>query len=93
MKPTGGKSVSLPVLASTAEGGTDAASSGKTHGKVKKSKASKWRAVTLIAVHVAMGLHLLQWIRDGVTVSPVEPSESMYALEAGEVNAGFIFFI
>lgn len=93
VKPAGGKSVSLPVLASTAEAGSDAAPGGKAHGKVKKSSKSKWRAVTLIAVHVAMGLHLLQWVRDGVTVSPVEPSESMYALEAGDVNAGFIFFI
>lgn len=91
--PAGSKSVSLPVLASTAQPGSDAAGAAKTQGKIKKSGMSKWRAISLIAVHVAMGIHLLQWVRDGVTVSPVEPSESMYALEAGEVNAGFIFFI
>lgn len=29
----------------------------------------------------------------GKTVSPIEPSESMYTLQNGAINAGFIFFI
>ncbi|HLP85362.1 MAG TPA: 4Fe-4S binding protein, partial [Phycisphaerales bacterium] len=93
VKPDHARSVSLTVLPSSAGGGLDAATSKGGHGPVKKSKMAKWRAVSLIAVHIAMGIHLLQWLRDGVTLSPVEPSESMYALEAGDVNAGFIFFI
>jgi len=53
----------------------------------------KRRAAVLIAVHVAIGLHILHWLIAGRTVSPVEPSEAMYTLEQGLVNAGFIFFI
>jgi len=73
--------VSLPV-----KGGA-----GK-HGPVKKSKMGKWRFGVLILVHVVMIAHILQWLYHGVTVSPVEPSESMYTLESGQLNAGFIMF-
>jgi len=45
------------------------------------------------AVHLLIGLHLLHWAFTGTSISPVEPSESMYTLENGQVNAGFIFFI
>lgn len=45
------------------------------------------------AVHLLIGLHLLHWTFTGTSISPVEPSESMYTLENGQVNAGFIFFI
>jgi polyferredoxin/tetratricopeptide (TPR) repeat protein len=73
--------VSLPVKSGTI-----------SHGPVKKSKMGKWRFGVLILVHVVMIAHILQWLYHGVTVSPVEPSESMYTLEAGELNAGFIMF-
>ena len=82
------RSISLSVLPSPPSATSDAS----PHAAIKKSKASKWRAFTLIAVHIAMIIHFVQWLRTGVTVSPVEPSESMYALEAGEINAGIIFF-
>jgi polyferredoxin len=59
---------------------------------MKKSRASRWRAAVLIGVHALIAAHVVQWLVQGVTVSPVEPSESMYTLEAGEINAGFIFF-
>ncbi len=65
---------------------------------VKRSGTSRWRAAVLITVNVLLALHILMWVvsgmRDGVreTISPVEPSESMYTLETGVVNAGFIFF-
>lgn len=80
--------VSLPVLRSQGL---------LRHPPLRKSRSSRWRAGVLIAVNVLMALHILQWLfasRDGVrsTVSPVEPSESMYTLEAGQLNAGFIFF-
>ncbi len=58
----------------------------------------KWRAALLITVHVAIIGHIAQWLlsntSDGVrnTISPVEPSEAMYTLEAGRLNAGFIMF-
>lgn len=68
------------------------------HPRPRKSRTSKWRAAVLIGVYVLMAAHLVQWWwsgrDDGVrtTISPVEPSESMYTLEGGYLNAGFIFF-
>ncbi len=53
----------------------------------------KWRAGVLILVHVLMAAHIVQWLVTGLTVSPVEPSESMYTLRDGTVNAGFVFFV
>ncbi len=52
----------------------------------------KRRAAVLIGVHLLMGLHVLHWLYAGRTLSPVEPSESMFTLEQGYVNAGFVFF-
>ncbi len=66
---------------------------------VRKSKMGWKRAIVLILVNVGMGLHLLQWYLSGLrtneprTLSPVEPSESMYTLELGLANAGFVFFV
>jgi polyferredoxin len=37
--------------------------------------------------------HFVQWRLMGRTVSPIEPSESMYTLQNGAINAGFIFFM
>jgi polyferredoxin/tetratricopeptide (TPR) repeat protein len=61
---------------------------------IAKSKASKWRAGVLIGVNALMLLHIAQWLLSdsGRTLAPVEPSESMYAIELGKLNAGFIFF-
>lgn len=52
----------------------------------------KWRALVLVLVHVVILIHIVQWYVQGVTLSPVEPSEAMYTLESGELNAGFILF-
>lgn len=60
--------------------------------KQPHSKRGRWRALTLIAVHLAFLLHLAHWKVVGQTVSPVEPSEAMQTLELGYVNAGFILF-
>ncbi|MDE0961100.1 MAG: 4Fe-4S binding protein, partial [Planctomycetota bacterium] len=56
-------------------------------------RSGRRRAIVLGAVHLLIGLHLLHWVVTGTTLSPLEPSESMYTLENGQVNAGFIFFI
>ncbi|MEM1072388.1 MAG: 4Fe-4S binding protein [Planctomycetota bacterium] len=53
----------------------------------------RWRAAVLIAVHVLIAAHVVQWLITGTTLSPVEPSESMLALELGAVNAGLLFFV
>ncbi len=75
-----GGDVSLPVV-------------GEDRRHIRKSKNGPRRAAVLIAVHVIIGVHVLLWLWYGMTISPVEPSESMYTLEKGEVNAGFVFFV
>lgn len=61
-------------------------------GEVRKSRVSKWRAAVLVLVHIAVGIHVLQWLASGRTLSPIEPSEAMTGLETGKINAGFVFF-
>src|SRR5690606_11201847 len=48
-----------------------------------------------ILVHVLIAVHIGLWLASGrkATLAPVEPSEAMYTLEQGLVNAGFIFFL
>ncbi|MFN7021281.1 MAG: 4Fe-4S binding protein [Phycisphaerales bacterium] len=89
------RKISLPVLPGSGSGagrgkGRNAWESG--HGTIKHSRMGKWRAGVLVAVHLAMAAHIIQWMITGRTVSPVEPSESMATLRQGVVNAGFIFF-
>lgn len=68
----------------------------KVHRKVRMGRR---RAFVLILVHVLILIHVAQWLLSGMndgireTISPIEPSESMYTLEGGYVNAGFIFFV
>jgi polyferredoxin/tetratricopeptide (TPR) repeat protein len=76
------KSIELPVIANTS-----AAAGGIGH-----SRHARWRAGALIVLYLAMIAHIIQWRIMGTTVSPIEPSESMYTLQNGAVNAGFIFF-
>ncbi|MCP3978021.1 MAG: tetratricopeptide repeat protein [bacterium] len=82
MSPSGKKSgdPSLPVASSAAPAG------------VRTSKRGKWRAAVLIGIHVVILVHATHYLVAGKTLSPVEPSESMYTLELGQVNAGFVFF-
>lgn len=84
------KSVALPVLSAPGKGPN------KIH---RRWHAGKWRAAALIFVHVAMIAHIVQWLLSGMndgirsTLSPIEPSETMYTLEGGQINAGAIFFL
>ncbi len=50
------------------------------------------RAWVLALVHVVILLHIAHWVWRGESVSPVEPSEAMYTLSEGELNAGAVFF-
>src|SRR5688572_30567925 len=61
-------------------------------GAIRRSRTSRWRAAALIALNVLMIAHVIQWRVMGRTISPIEPSESMYTLQNGFINAGFIFF-
>ncbi|MBU6414135.1 MAG: tetratricopeptide repeat protein [Planctomycetes bacterium] len=77
------RSVSLPVA-------TEPSGHPK---KIKPSRASWWRLGALILIHVLFLIHFWHWIAKGTTLTPVEPSEAMYTLELGKVNAGFVFFL
>jgi polyferredoxin/tetratricopeptide (TPR) repeat protein len=62
---------------------------------IRRSRSARWRAAVLVAVNGLMGAHIIYWYNfghPGKTLSPVEPSESMYTIELGQLNAGFIFF-
>ena len=78
----GGRSVQLPVLQN----------SPIQKSGVRKSRTSRWRAFALITLQLLMIAHIIQWRFMGTTVSPIEPSEAMYTLQSGAINAGFIFF-
>lgn len=60
--------------------------------EIRKSRTSRWRAGALITLNLLMIAHIIQWRTMGTTVSPIEPSESMYTIQQGAINAGFIFF-
>src|SRR5215203_6193169 len=76
------RSVSLPVLPSVPN----------KKNEIRRSRASFWRAAALVVLTLLMIAHFIQWRVMGTTVSPIEPSESMYTLQNGAINAGFIFF-
>ncbi|MFQ5494245.1 MAG: 4Fe-4S binding protein, partial [Phycisphaerae bacterium] len=59
---------------------------------MRRSQMSRWRALSLVGVHVLIIAHIAHWLVAGRTLSPVEPSEAMYTLNDGHLNAGFIFF-
>ena len=76
------RSIQLPVLKSSAV----------QNSGMRDSKTSRWRAAALITLNLLMIAHLIQWRFMGQTISPIEPSETMYTLQRGAINAGFIFF-
>ncbi len=76
------RSIQLPVLKNSAP----------QKDSIRDSRTSRWRAGALIALNLLMIAHVVQWWLTGRTVSPIEPSESMYTLQNGAINAGFIFF-
>lgn len=78
-RPARGNAIPLPVV-------------GHHPTKVRKSRNSKWRAGALITVHLAIIAHLIHWLVARKTLSPLEPSEAMYTLNDGHLNAGFLLF-
>jgi tetratricopeptide (TPR) repeat protein/NAD-dependent dihydropyrimidine dehydrogenase PreA subunit len=60
--------------------------------KVRRSTRTKWRAGVLLTVHLLIAAHIAHYVVVGRTLSPVEPSETMYTLENGYLNAGVVFF-
>lgn len=78
----GSRSIALPVLPNKKG----------EKGGIRASGTSRWRAVALLTLTLLMVAHYIQWRMMGTTVSPIEPSETMYTLQNGAINAGFIFF-
>lgn len=76
------KDICLPVLPDRPSG----------HHGPRPSRSGRWRAISLLCVHIFMLAHALQWLASGRTITPIEPSESMSTLASGRINAGFIFF-
>ncbi len=76
------RSISLPVLQDP----------GAQNVGIRNSRTSRWRAAVLTALTLLMIAHIIQWWLMGKTISPIEPSETMYTLQNGAINAGFVFF-
>lgn len=76
------RSIQLPVLKN----------SPVQESGIRKSRTSRWRAAALTILNLLMIAHIIQWRLMGTTISPIEPSETMYTLQQGAINAGFIFF-
>lgn len=77
------RSIELPVLAGAPP----------VAAMTVRSRTSRWRALSLVLLSLLMVAHYVQWQIMGRTISPIEPSETMFTLQRGAVNAGFIFFI
>lgn len=60
---------------------------------VQRRSYARWRAVTLIAVHVAIGVHIAHWLVAGRSLAPLEFNEVVYTLELGLVTAGFLLMV
>lgn len=85
--------MSLPVLAAGSVARSGHSAWQPDHPRVKHSRVGKWRAAVLILVHVLMAAHIAHWFITGMSVSPVEPSESIQTFRDGLVNTGFVFFM
>jgi ferredoxin len=73
----------LPIL-QLAQGPTESRRARQGRGRV--------RACVLILVHLLILAHIAHYAMVGRSVSPIEPSESMYTIELGHINAGAILF-
>lgn len=54
---------------------------------------ARWRAWTLLGVHVLFAAHIVHWKLAGRTLAPLELNELMVTLELGVVTAGFAFML
>ena len=76
------RSIQLPVLKN----------SPVQESGIARSTTSPWRAAALVTLNLLMIAHIIQWRITGTTFSPIEPSETMFTLQQGAINAGLIFF-
>ncbi len=59
-------------------------------GAADPSRFALRRAIVLILVHLAIGVHIAHWKLHGRTLAPLELNEVMQTLELGVVTAGFL---
>ena len=59
---------------------------------IRKSRSTRWRALVLVLVHLAIAAHIAHWLVTGRTVTPVEPSEAAHLARSGVINTGLVFF-
>ncbi|MFT7486428.1 MAG: ferredoxin, partial [Candidatus Paceibacteria bacterium] len=59
----------------------------------RPSTVSKWRAVALVLVHVAIIAHVVHWLVAGETLGPVEPSEAITFADNSIISTGLVFFV
>jgi len=60
---------------------------------LRPKRPSLWRTVVLLSVHALIAVHVAQWLIQGSTLSPVEPSEGMELAKHGIINTGLVFFV
>src|ERR1051326_8752681 len=78
---TASKALSLPVLRSP-------------HARLP-DRPRRFRALRvsiLIAIHLLIIAHIIQWKMMGTTIAPLVAADSMYTLEQGQLNNGFLIF-
>lgn len=93
-----GGAISLPILAEphgarASAGDGFSKDSGTKAPRVRESRSTKWRFLVLFIVQAIMILHVVQWLIQGTTLSPVEPSEAMETSKFGIINAGAVLFV
>jgi len=87
--PSGGASLSLPVVASGASGPDGPSAVTAT----PRSRMGWKRAAVLGTIQLLMIVHVVQWLWTGTTLSPMEPSEAMQTSMYGVINAGTVLFV
>ena len=59
----------------------------------RNNRFSRWRAASLVFVHVLILGHVVHWLVAGKTLAPLEMNEVMHTLELGIVTAGALFML
>lgn len=87
-----GSAVADNPQAATPGGGVSLPVTPQRFGKIRPSRAGRWRAAVLIGIHLIIAIHIAHWYYTGRSLSPLEPSEAMQFSQRGIINAGLIFF-
>ncbi|MCC7012344.1 MAG: tetratricopeptide repeat protein [Planctomycetes bacterium] len=61
--------------------------------RVDEEKWSRRRVAVMVAVHIAVGLHIAHWKMTGRSVAPLELNEVVYTFAIGIITAGFLLLV